>query len=89
MVCGAVLGVAGVVLIVRYGSGSVSSDYQCVTEDSGSSQVIVIPTIQHTRIESTNPCNVKCCVILSCGWRELSCFTHHNLFQITVLHVSL
>ena len=52
--CGAVLGVAGVVLIVRYGS-----DYQCVTEDSGSSQVIVIPTIQHTRIESTNPCNVK------------------------------
>ena len=57
--CGAVLGVAGVVLIVRYGSGSVSSDYQCVTEDSGSSQVIVIPTIQHTRIESTNPCNVK------------------------------
>ena len=55
VVCGAVLGVAGVVLIVRYGS----SDYQCVTEDSGSSQVIVIPTIQHTRIESTNPCNVK------------------------------
>ena len=41
-----------------------------MTEDSGSSQVIAITTIQHTRVESTNNDNVTTCDVMCSNYRR-------------------